>query len=131
MTQQPLAPHRGPGRPRKATPPRTAYQAQLAVAIDTAETRLDVASAAFAGATTVAAELELYLARVGVASAWAAFLRAQGLHTHALKYGEEEARFARNVATLRETLIFDLLNARKSKDKSKPAEALGKRKKPA
>jgi len=123
----PAAPRRGPGRPRKATAPRTEHQADLAAALTVAEARLDAARVAFSKSLLVAAELELYLASVGVSSAWAAYLRAQGDHNHALKYGEEEARFARAAAGLREVLVFDLLNAKPGK--AKPAAALGKRKK--
>lgn len=128
QTTAPVAPRRGPGRPRKATAPRTEHQAELAAALSVAEARLDAARVAFSRSSLVAAELELYLARVGVASAWAAYLRAQGDHNHSLKYGEEEARFARAAAGLREVLVFDLLNP-KAPVKAKPAAALGKRKK--
>lgn len=124
----PAAPRRGPGRPRKPTAPRTEHQADLAAALAVAEARLDAARVAFSKSSLVATELELYLARVGVASAWASYLRAQGDHNHSLKYGEEEARFARAAAGLREVLVFDLLNAPKA-GKAKPAAALGKRKK--
>lgn len=126
MTVAPASPRRGPGRPRKATAPRTEHQADLAQALAVAEARLDKARAAFCKSSLVAAELELYLARVGVASGWAAYLRAQGDHTNSLRYGEEEARFARAAAGLREILVFDLLDA---KTKAKAAtSALGKRK---
>lgn len=123
----PVAPRRGPGRPRKATAPRTEHQAELAKALAVAEARLDAARVAFSKSSLVAAELELYLASVGVSSAWAAYLRAQGDHNHSLRYGEQEARFARAAAGLREVLVFDLLNAKPGK--AKPAAALGKRKK--
>ena len=130
MTDQtPTPAHRGPGRPRKPTAPRTEQQAALAEALAATEVRLDAASRAFAETDTVAAELEMYLARIGVASAWAGYLRAQGNHTHALKYGEEEARFARAAAGLREVLVFDRLNERDKQAKTGAAAgALGKRK---
>ena len=114
------------GRPRKPGAPRTEQQKALAATVVLAEGRLDRAAIAFHADPTVAVELEFHLARIGVSSAWAGYLRATGDHTGALKYGEEEARFARVAVGLREVLALDLLDKKKGKA-AKPEQALGKR----
>lgn len=115
------------GRPRNPTAPRNDQQKALAATLLSAEERLDKAGAVFGLDKSVAAELELYLARVGVSSAWAGYLRAQGDHSGALKYGEEEARFATRASNVREYLALDLLDKKKKGKAGKPEEALGKR----
>lgn len=122
-----LPPARRPGRPRNPTAPRNDQQHALAATLLSAEQRLDKAGAVFALDKSVAAELELYLARVGVSSAWAGYLRAQGDHSGALKYGEEEARFATRAANVREYLALDLLDKKTKPKAAKPEQALGKR----
>lgn len=104
-------PKPGPGRPRKPRAPRDDRQADLAAAVEIAEAERDAAAAAYANDTTVAAEVRLLRAEVGTATAWGALCRAQGIHTHALKYGDLEAKLAARIAALRELLAVDLLAA--------------------
>lgn len=99
----------GPGRPKKPTAPRTEAQAALAEALTVAEAQRDAAAATQGNEDTVAAELALLRAELSVASAWASYLRAQGAHTHALKYSEQQTRIAGRIAALRELLATDRL----------------------
>lgn len=116
----------GPGRPRKPRAPRTEQQAALAIALEAAEAARDKAAAAYQKADTVAAELRLLRTEMSVASAWASYLRAQGGHTHALKYAEQQTRWAGRIAGLRELVAVDQLaklTARAARE-----DALAKRK---
>jgi hypothetical protein len=122
----PALPIKG-GPKRKPGAPRTEQQQALAATLAIAETRLDQAARAFLEDRSVAVELEFHLARMGVSSAWAGYLRATGDHTGALKYGEEEARFARVAVGLREVLALDLLDGKKKPKTGQAAAALGKR----
>ena len=81
----------GPGRPRKAGPPRNESQHALAAVVVSAEARLDAARVTFAKSSLVADELELYLAQIGMASAQAAYMRSQNNHMLALKKRMAEA----------------------------------------
>ncbi len=105
----PRAPRAGPGRPRKPTAPRTENQEQLASALSTAGAWRDRCAAAYITDATVAAELEMLRAEMLVASSWAAYLQAQGNHTHALKYGDAAAKLASRVTALRERLSDDMV----------------------
>lgn len=113
------APQRGPGRPRKPGAPRSAAQARLAEVIETAEQARDEAAEKYSGDSSVAAELELLSAELGVASAWAAYMRSEGNHTHAIKYGEDRTKTSGRIAALRELLVrdsLDELEARKARE---------------
>lgn len=116
----------GPGRPRKPRAPRTEQQAALAVALEAAEAQRDAALEAYAADTSVAAELRLLRAGLAVASAWASYLRAQGLHTWACKYAEQEVRLAGRIAGLRELEAADKLD--KLVARGQKEDALAKRK---
>jgi hypothetical protein len=116
--------HTGPGRPRKPRAPRTEKQAELAVALELAETRLDKALAAYAKTGTVKVELAMLKAMLGRAAAWSSYLLAQGNHTHALKWAEQVPKMASRIAGLRELLATDLLLALKAKRGKE--DALGK-----
>lgn len=106
----PVPPRAGPGRPRKAQAPRSADQTRLAAAVTTAETIRDVAEAAYSKKSTVATETALLAAELTVASAWGAYLRAQGNHTHALKYADIAVKQAGRLAVLRELAAVDQLD---------------------
>lgn len=116
----------GPGRPKKPTAPRTEAQAALAEALTVAEAQRDAAAEVYGRESTVAAELALLRSELGVAASWAAYLRAQGAHTHALKYTEAQTRWAGRIATLRELLATDQLD--KLTARAKREDALAKRK---
>lgn len=107
----PRVPPPGPGRPRKPTAPRTDHQVALAHALTIAEAERDAAAAAYGTDTTVAAETRLLRAELGVASAWSSYLRAQGLHVHALRYADVGAKLAGRLAGLRELAAADQLAA--------------------
>lgn len=102
-------PKQGPGRPRKPQAPRTDAQVSLAVAIETAELARDEAARAYGGVTNVAAELALLSAELSVSTAWAAYLRSTGDHTHALKYAEDRTKVAGRIRDLRELVATDQL----------------------
>lgn len=108
-TRQP--PARGPGRPRKAQAPRSEAQARLALAIDVTEAERDAAALAYATDPSVAAEIRLLRAEVGVSSAWAAYCRACNNATHAIRYAETGIKFAARLAALRELEGIDRLAA--------------------
>lgn len=111
MTDALKPPRAGPGRPRKPTAPRTDAQARLADAVVAAEAARDAAEAAYGAASTVAAETTLLAAELAVGSAWSAYLRAQGNHAHAIRYGEVVVKFAGRIAALRELAAVDQLDA--------------------
>lgn len=102
-------PKQGPGRPRKPQAPRTDAQVSLASAIETAELARDEAARAYGGVTNVAAELALLSAELSVSTAWAAYLRSTGDHTHALKYAEDRTKVAGRIRDLRELVATDQL----------------------
>ena len=85
MTEPIVVPKRGPGRPRKPTAPRSEAQARLALAVTRAEEALEGASGAYMAARTATNELELRSCELSVASAWAAYLRASGDFTNAVR----------------------------------------------
>jgi hypothetical protein len=99
-----------PGRPRKPTAPRTENQAALAAALADAERVRDEAAAAQLADKSVAAELALLAGELAVAAAWSAYLRAQGNHAPALKYGELGVKLAGRIAALRELEAADKLD---------------------
>lgn len=107
------APKSGPGRPRKPQAPRTDAQVRLAAAIETAEAARDAAAATYGGDTSVAAELALLSAELGVSTAWSAYLRSTGDHTHALKYADIGVKVASRIEPLRGLLATDQLDALK------------------
>lgn len=113
----------GPGRPRKAGPPRNEDQHALAAVVVLAEARLDAARVAFAKSSLVADELELYLAQIGMASAQAAYMRSQNNHMLALKYDENSVKVGRLVSGLRELLATDLL--KQLQKRGRKEDALG------
>lgn len=115
--------HRGPGRPRKPTAPRTEAQAELAAEIGIAEKALDVARRAARTDGSVAAALAVLQAEQDVASCWASFLRAQGNMTHSLKFSEDRSKIAARVTALRERISDDLL--RELHDRAHHEDALG------
>ena len=115
----------GPGRPRKAGPPRNESQHALAAVVVSAEARLDAARVTFATSSLVADELELYLAQIGMASAQAAYMRSQNNHILALKYDENAVRIGRLVSGLRELLATDLL--KQLQKRGRKEDALGGR----
>lgn len=123
-TRPPMLP--GPGRPRKPRPPRTEHQAALAVALEAAEAQLDAATEAYGSEDSVAAELRMLRAEMTVASIWSSYLRAQGLHTHALKYSEQATRLAGRLAGLRELRAADQLAALTARRGREDALAKGK-----
>lgn len=114
----------GPGRPRKPTAPRTDQQAALAEQINATEAERDAAAVAYSIETTVAVELRLLRAELAVASAWAAYSRAQGNATHGIKYGELAVKLAGRLAALRELEGIDKLTA--LEQRSRREDALGK-----
>ena len=101
----------GPGRPRKPRPPQGKYQAALAEAIKRAEAERDQAGGEYSTTVTVAAELRLLRAELAVASAWAAYSRAQGNATHGIKFGELAVKLAGRLVALREIEAADKLDA--------------------
>ena len=103
------APAPGPGRPRKPRPSRNEHQATLAEAIERVEAHRDAAANVYAGALTVAAEIQLLHAELAVASAWSSYCRAQGTHTPAIKYGELAVKLAGRLVALREIEAADKL----------------------
>lgn len=105
----PRLPQRGAGRPRKPTAPRTDRQALLKDALERAEDECDAASEAYEGDKTVAAELRMMRAEMNMIARWAAYLRAQGIHTHALKYSEQVPKLAGRIVALRERISDDKL----------------------
>ena len=115
----------GPGRPRKPTAPRTEQQAALAEAINATETERDAAALAYASETTVAVELRLLRAELAVSSAWSSYCRAQGNHTHALRYSEVQTKLAGRLVALREIESVDRLG--KLTERSEREDALAKR----
>lgn len=118
-------PRAGPGRPRKPRPPRDDCQADLAAEVERAEVERDAAAAKYKRAATVEAELRLLCAELAVASAWGAYLRAQGIHSSALKYGEVAAKYAARIAQLREAVALDLLD--QLEKRARREDALGKK----
>lgn len=106
-----IPPKRGPGRPPKPTAPRTGDQVRLAEAVTAAESVRDAAEAAYSKKATVATETALLAAELTVSTAWSSYLRAQGNHTHALKYGEAAVKLAGRIAALRELAAVDQLDA--------------------
>lgn len=100
-----------PGRPRKAQAPRNDRQADLAVALERVEAERDEAEAAAARASTVAADLRYLRADYAVASASAAYMRAQNNHAHALRYLEQLPKLAGKIAELRGIEAIDQLEA--------------------
>lgn len=108
-TAKPGPPAPGPGRPRKPRPPRDEKQVGLKAAVDAAEDEHELAFAAYGADTSVAAEIRLYRAQISVASAWAAYLRAQGNHTHALQHTTALTKLAGRVVQLREIVAADQL----------------------
>lgn len=116
-------PKQGPGRPRKPQAPRTDAQVSLASAIETAELARDEAARAYGGVTNVAAELALLSAELSVSTAWAAYLRSTGDHTHALKYAEDRTKVAGRIAALRELVAVDMLDALKARQDQLAAAA--------
>lgn len=108
------APPRGPGRPRKPQAPRSDAQARLALDVESAEKAREEAAAAYAGETNVAAELALLTSELSVTTAWGAYLRSQGNHAQALKYGDIGAKYAARITALRELLAVDQLEAIKA-----------------
>lgn len=117
-------PRPGPGRPRKPSAPRGEHQARLAEALEAVEAERDAAAAAYADDETVAAEIRLLRAEVGVCTAWASYCRAQGNATHALKYGELQAKYSGRLAALREIEGIDKLT--KLEERGRREDALGK-----
>lgn len=107
----PVSPHAGPGRPRKPQAPRSTDQERLADAVTAAETIRDTAETAYRKKASVATETALLAAELTVASAWGAYLRAQGNHTHALKYADIAVKQAGRIAALRELAAVDQLDA--------------------
>lgn len=121
----PVSPARGPGRPRKPTAPRTNDQVRLAEAVTAAETVRDAAEAAYSKKATVATETDLLAAELTVSTAWSSYLRAQGNHTHALKYGEVAVKLAGRIAALRELVAVDQIDALRAR--AGREDALGKK----
>lgn len=122
----PAVPKRGPGRPSKVPSPQSPHQARLADAVTSAEAARDLAEAAYAKKSTVATETALLAAELTVATAWSAYLRSSGDHTHGLKYGDIAVKVAGRIAALRELAAIDQLEALVSA-RSKRSDALGKR----
>lgn len=112
------------GRPRKATAPRTEHQARLAAALEAVEAERDAAAAAFADDASVAAEIRLLRAEVGVCTSWASYYRAQGNATHAIRFAEMQAKFAGRLTALREIDAVDRLAALEAA--SRREDALGR-----
>lgn len=102
-------PRAGPGRPRKPRAPQDDRQADLAAEVQRAEAERDAAAKRYKRDATVDAELRLLRSEMAVASSWSAYLRAQGIHAPALKYGELVAKHAARIAQLREAIAHDLL----------------------
>lgn len=104
-------PTRGPGRPRKPVAPRDAAQARLAEALEAAELERDGAELDYRGANNVTNELALLSAELTMTTAWSAYLRSQGNHAQALKYGDLAAKYARQISALRGLILDDKLDA--------------------
>ena len=64
---------------------------------------------------SVSSELGLLQGDLAVASAWAAYLRAEGNHIHALKYTENATRIAGRISSLRELQAVDVLESLKER----------------
>lgn len=103
-------PKAGPGRPRKPQAPRSDAQVHLAAVIVAREEERDEAAEAYSAGNTVAAELRLLSTELSVSTAWAAYLRSEGNHTHALKYAEDRTKVANRISALREILLADKLD---------------------
>lgn len=103
----PVLPRRGPGRPPKPKAPRSAQQVRLADAVERAEDALEVASAAYMTARTVANEVEMRSCELSVASAWAAYLRASGDFTNATRCSSDANKITGDLCRLRELVAVD------------------------
>lgn len=116
----------GPGRPKNPGPPRGDHQLALAAAVDVAELARDEAEVAYGATPTVATELALASAELRVASAWAAYCRAQGIHASAIKYGDLSTKWTGRIAAIRELLAVDMIEA--LQNRAGREDALGGRK---
>lgn len=114
----------GPGRPRKPRAPRGEHQVALAEAIERAEAERDAAAVEYSTTATVAAEITMLRRELQVASTWAAYLRAGGNMTHALKFGELSVKLAGRLAGLREIEAADRLD--KLMERAGREDALGR-----
>ncbi len=121
----PKPPRKGAGRPKKPQAPQGSEQVRLAQKITEAETRRDLSDAEYAQNKTVAAELAKHQGYMEVASAWSAYLRATGNHTHALKWADAYTKLAARVAALRELAAVDLLQEIAERDREEH-EVLGR-----
>lgn len=99
----------GAGRPKSPTAPRDAHQVALYHAVEAAELARDEAELVYGATPSVQTELALFSAELRVASGWAAYCRAQGIHTTALKYAGDRTKIAARVAALRELLATDIV----------------------
>lgn len=110
------APKNKGGRPKgPKLPNSTADRARLADRIREAESAREAASAAYATTKNVANETLLLQADLAVCSAWAAYLRAEGNHSQALKYVENATRIAGRISSLRELMAVDTLEELKER----------------
>ena len=112
------------GRPKKARLPyEEKDRARLADRIREAELSRDQAAQAYAGNKSVSSELGLLQGDLAVASAWAAYLRAEGNHIHALKYTENATRIAGRISSLRELQAVDTLDELRDRAQKEQAAA--------
>jgi len=121
----PVLPKSGPGRPAKPKPPRSAQQTRLAAAVEKAEDALEVAAAAYQASRSVTNEVVLLSCELSVASAWAAYLRAQGDFMNATRCSGDASKIAANLARLRELVAVDQIEALKVR--AGREDAVGKR----
>lgn len=103
----------GPGRPTTPKAPRDAHQLALADALEAAEKARDEAELVYGATPTVQTQLAMFSAELRVASGWAAYCRAQGIHATALKYAEDRNKIAARIAALQELLAVDTLKGLK------------------
>lgn len=89
--------------------PQSAEQQRLGIQVQEAEARRELAAGVYATSKTVAAELALLQAELEVAGGWAAYLRSANLHTHSLKWADQQQKLASRIAALRELAATDLL----------------------
>lgn len=102
------------GRPRKASAPRNAAQAALAIQVEAAEVARDLAQDVAHADPSPSKLRELLIAEVVAHTAWAAYLRAQGNHTYALRYVEHANKLWRQILAADELDLSERLAALQS-----------------